>query len=169
MKLSRRFGHTTSSTTCNFVHRTSSTTVVKAKNYPSMRPAVRGEHTVDIPEDQYGVPNVMLHGLQPGRKLERAVHPLEYSEKHWDENKRTMDFSMLRNTQGLHAPLKLQMEIHTAKHFGRLPCLASSNTMLDSLTGRDDLINFDDIFNSPYESEMVGDAHLLLEKRQGML
>ncbi|XP_063413424.1 proteasome maturation protein-like isoform X1 [Mytilus trossulus] len=138
-------------------------------NYPSMRPAVRGEHTVDIPEDQYGVPNVMLHGLQPGRKLERAVHPLEYSEKHWDENKRTMDFSMLRNTQGLHAPLKLQMEIHTAKHFGRLPCLASSNTMLDTLTGRDDLINFDDIFNSPYESEMVGDAHLLLEKRQGML
>ncbi|CAG2210028.1 POMP [Mytilus edulis] len=122
-------------------------------NYPSMRPSVRGEHTVDIPEGQYGVPNVMLHGLQPGRKLERAVHPLEYSEKHWDENKRTMDFSMLRNTQGLHAPLKLQMEIHTAKHFGRLPCLASSNTMLDTLTGRDDLINFDDIFNrlsTPY-------------------
>jgi len=26
-----------------------------------------------------------------------------------------MDFAMLRNTQGLHAPLKLQMELHTAK------------------------------------------------------
>ena len=28
----------------------------------------------------------------------------------WHENKMAMDFGMLRNTQGIHAPLKLQME-----------------------------------------------------------
>ena len=30
----------------------------------------------------------------------------------------------------------------------RLPGLPSSNIMLDTLTGRDDMLDFDDIFNS---------------------
>lgn len=111
----------------------------------------------------------MLHGLQPGKKMEKIVHPLEHSEKHWNENKRMMDFAMLRNTQGLHAPLKLQMELHIAKKMSRLPCLASSNIMFDTLTGRDDLLDFDDIFNSPFEAEMVGQPHLLMETREGIL
>lgn len=134
-----------------------------------MRPQARGPHTVDIPQGQYGVPDIMLHGLQPGKTMEKAVHPLEHSEKHWNENKRMMDFAMLRNTQGLHAPLKLQMELHTAKRMTRLPGLPSSNIMLDTLTGRDDMLDFDDIFNSPFEAEEVGQTHLLMEKREGLM
>lgn len=33
----------------------------------------------------------------------------------WNENKLKMDLAMLRNMQGIHAPLKLQMELNTAR------------------------------------------------------
>ena len=44
---------------------------------------------------------------------------------------------MLRNVQGLHAPMRLAMEIKAAEKIGRLPFLHSSMAMRDSLMGRD--------------------------------
>lgn len=44
---------------------------------------------------------------------------------------------VLRNTQGLHAPLRMAMEIKAAEKVGRLPFLPSSNVMRDSLLGYD--------------------------------
>lgn len=92
-------------------------------------------------------------------------------------NKDKMNFSTLRNIQGLHAPLKLQMEYRAARqvclvksaclsnltHFQwlifryttvlfssqiqRLPFLSSSNLALDTLRGSDESIGFEDILN----------------------
>ena len=45
---------------------------------------------------------------------------------------------MLRNTQGLHAPLRLAMELKSTEKIGRLPFLPSSNLMRDVILGRDD-------------------------------
>ena len=45
---------------------------------------------------------------------------------------------VLRNTQGLHAPMKLAMEIKAAEKVGRLPFLPSSNIMRDVLLGYDE-------------------------------
>lgn len=42
--------------------------------------------------------------------------------------------TVLRNTQGLHAPLRLAMERRAAKQIGRLPFLPSSNLQLDVST-----------------------------------
>ena len=45
---------------------------------------------------------------------------------------------VLRNTQGIHAPLRLAMELKAAEKIGRLPFLPSSNMMRDVILGRDD-------------------------------
>ena len=51
-----------------------------------------------------------------------------------------MNFSTLRNIQGLFAPLKLQMEFKAVQQVQRLPFLPSSNLSLDILRGNDETI-----------------------------
>lgn len=54
---------------------------------------------------------------------------------------------MLRNYQGLHAPLRLAMEQRCAGRVGRLSFLPSSHAMADVLSGRDTDIDFEDFLN----------------------
>ncbi|XP_042314525.1 proteasome maturation protein isoform X2 [Sceloporus undulatus] len=97
------------------------------------------------------------------------VHPLELSEKNFSLSQDKMNFSTLRNIQGLHAPLKLQMEFKAVKQVQRLPFLHSSNLSLDILKGNYDCIGFEDILNDPEQSEVMGDPHLTVEHRLGLL
>uniref|UniRef100_A0A9J8B060 Proteasome maturation protein n=2 Tax=Cyprinus carpio TaxID=7962 RepID=A0A9J8B060_CYPCA len=96
-------------------------------------------------------------------------HPLELSEKNFQLNQDKMNFNTLRNIQGLHAPLKLQMEYRAARQIQRLPFLPSSNLALDTLRGSDDTIGFEDILNDPVQSEMMGDPHIMTEYKLGVL
>ncbi|XP_053399954.1 proteasome maturation protein-like isoform X1 [Mercenaria mercenaria] len=130
----------------------------------SIRPDMEGSHQIKLPEGNFGVPDVMLHGFQNAQKGNSAVHPLEYSEKHWHENKMAMDFGMLRNIQGIHAPLRLQMEHSIVRKMKRLPGLPSSNVLEDSLTGRDEMLEFDDIFNYGDERMTLQMPHIQIEK-----
>uniref|UniRef100_A0A8C5STS6 Proteasome maturation protein n=1 Tax=Laticauda laticaudata TaxID=8630 RepID=A0A8C5STS6_LATLA len=82
------------------------------------------------------------------------VHPLELSEKNFSLTQDKMNFSTLRNIQGLHAPLKLQMEFKAVKQIQRLPFLHSSNLALDVLRGNDDCIDFEDILGGKDVSEV---------------
>uniref|UniRef100_A0A9L0SQI1 Proteasome maturation protein n=1 Tax=Equus caballus TaxID=9796 RepID=A0A9L0SQI1_HORSE len=74
-------------------------------------------------------------------------HPLELSEKNFQLNQDKMNFSTLRNIQGLFAPLKLQMEFKAVQQVQRLPFLPSSNLSLDILRGNAETIGFEDILN----------------------
>lgn len=47
---------------------------------------------------------------------------------------------LLRNSQGLHAPMRLVMELKATEKIGRLPFLPSSNMMKDVLLGKDEEI-----------------------------
>lgn len=47
---------------------------------------------------------------------------------------------MLRNVQGLHAPMRLAMELKAAERVGRHPFMPSSGLMRDVLLGRDEEI-----------------------------
>lgn len=85
-------------------------------------------------------------------------HPLELSEKNFQLNQDKMNFSTLRNIQGLFAPLKLQMEFKAVQQAQRLPFLPSSNLSLDILRGNDESIGFEDILNDPSQSELMGDG-----------
>uniref|UniRef100_A0A9L0TT64 Proteasome maturation protein n=1 Tax=Equus caballus TaxID=9796 RepID=A0A9L0TT64_HORSE len=96
-------------------------------------------------------------------------HPLELSEKNFQLNQDKMNFSTLRNIQGLFAPLKLQMEFKAVQQVQRLPFLPSSNLSLDILRGNAETIGFEDILNDPAQSELMGEPHLMVEYKLGLL
>ncbi|KAK6976754.1 proteasome maturation protein [Biomphalaria glabrata] len=139
--------------------------------YPSLRPHSSSSKVIDLPNGLYGIPDAMLNGLQACRASSslQTVHPLQASEMVWQDHQMKMDFVMLRNSQGLHAPLKLQMEHFAVSQMQRLPCLHSSNLMMDTLTGADDLIKFEDILNNPADSEVMGQPHAMMERKLGLL
>ncbi|KAK4886576.1 hypothetical protein RN001_002847 [Aquatica leii] len=100
-----------------------------------------------IDNGSYGLQSLMTTGLATTHAGDSS-HPLILSERNYHKNRHTMNMVMLRNTQGLHAPLKITMELKAAKQIGRLPFLSSSNVMHDSLTGRDLEIGPEDVFNT---------------------
>ncbi|XP_041358938.1 proteasome maturation protein-like isoform X2 [Gigantopelta aegis] len=137
--------------------------------HPAMKQQPTGLRPVDLPAGPYGVPDIMLHGLNHAKKNRIVAHPLQYSEEHYEKNKHQLDEVMLRNLQGIHAPLRLQMERNIASKFQRLPGLTSSNVLYDTLTGKDETIDFEDIFNDPANCEKIGQPHVLMEKRLNIL
>ncbi|GFN82241.1 proteasome maturation protein-like [Plakobranchus ocellatus] len=139
--------------------------------YPTLRPQPAFSKMVELPKGPYGVPDTMMHGFQGSRAsaaMEQA-HPLQASEEQWLDHKLKMDYVMLKNSQGVHAPLKLKMEQFATSKMQRLPCLNSSNLMADILSGRDELIGFEDILNNPADSEVMGQPHAMVERRLGLL
>ncbi|NWR87869.1 POMP protein, partial [Furnarius figulus] len=96
-------------------------------------------------------------------------HPLELTEKNFQLNQDKTNLATLRNIQGIHAPLKLQMEFRAVKQVQRLPFLHSSNMALDTLRGNDECIGFEDILNDPSQSEVMGEPHMMMEYKLGLL
>ncbi|XP_067944522.1 proteasome maturation protein-like [Watersipora subatra] len=77
-----------------------------------------------------------------------------------------------RSIQGLHMPMKLGIKRFITQQINLLPSMATrnSNLMEDILTGRDESIDIEDVFNSPMEfPEQAGDPHALMERRLGIL
>lgn len=96
---------------------------------------------------EYGFYDMMLTGLPNTRNKVVPCHPVEEIQKNFKQKNEEMNFSTLRKIQGIHAPLKLKMERIAVSKVGHLPCLPSSNLMLDTLTGQDELVDFGDILN----------------------
>ena len=88
-------------------------------------------------------------------------HPLELSEKNFQLNQDKMNFSTMRNIQGLFARLKLQMEFKAVQQVQRLPFLPSSNLSLDILRGNDETIGFEDILNGKCHSTPFSGAPVM--------
>ncbi|CAH3127119.1 unnamed protein product [Porites lobata] len=116
----------------------------------------------------YGVPDHMRTGFSNVRSGLTSSHPLEATEKNFLQNQEMLDFKMLRNTQGLQAPLKLQMERSVASKIQRLPCLPSSMVALDTLMGIDESLGFEDFLNVHGDSEVMSDPHLTMEYKLGL-
>ncbi|XP_018616359.1 proteasome maturation protein [Scleropages formosus] len=117
----------------------------------------------------YGVQDPLRKGFSSVKNELLPSHPLELSEKNFHLNQDKMNFSTLRNIQGLHAPLKLQMEYRATRQIQRLPFLQSSNIALDTLRGNDESIGFEDVLNDPAQSEVMGDPHMMMEYKLGLL
>ncbi|XP_054621707.1 proteasome maturation protein [Dunckerocampus dactyliophorus] len=120
------------------------------------------------PQGEYGVHDTLRSGFTSVKNDILPSHPLELAEKNFELNQDKMNFSTLRNIQGLHAPLKLQMEYRAARQIQRLPFLQSSNLALDTLRGTDENIGFEDILNDPTQSEMMGEPHMMVECKLGL-
>uniref|UniRef100_A0A4W4GVU5 Proteasome maturation protein n=1 Tax=Electrophorus electricus TaxID=8005 RepID=A0A4W4GVU5_ELEEL len=117
----------------------------------------------------YGIQDTLRMGFSSVKNELLPSHPLELSEKNFQLNQDKMNFSTLRNIQGLHAPLKLQMEYRAAKQIQRLPFLPSSNLALDTLKGTDESIGFEDILNDTAQCEVTGEPHIMTEYKLGLL
>ncbi|XP_022120673.1 proteasome maturation protein [Pieris rapae] len=138
---------------------------------PSVK--VKAEHDANlckpINEGSFGVPDPMIAGLTSTRHKLAVAHPLQVSEKNYYLNEEKMNMAMLRNIQGLHAPLKLSMEKKFSSKVGRLPFLSSSNFQSEVLTGRYLDIGFEDILNVPELCEVAGQPHAVVERSLGLL
>ncbi|XP_028039155.1 proteasome maturation protein [Bombyx mandarina] len=133
---------------------------------------VKPEHDdngVKIQENTFGIPDPMIAGLGATRPKLGFVHPLEASEKNYHLNEEKLNLAMLRNVQGLHAPMKITMERKFASKVGRLPFLPSSNLQHDVLTGRYIDIGFEDILNTRDLCETAGQPHAVIERSLGLL
>ncbi|CAO2630764.1 Proteasome maturation protein [Lemmus lemmus] len=73
-------------------------------------------------------------------------------------------FSCVKNELLPSHPLEL-----SEKNVQRLPFLPSSNLSLDILRGNDETIGFEDILNDPSQSELMGEPHLMVEHKLGLL
>ena len=114
----------------------------------------------------YAVEDPITHGLRLNKDVLQKGHPLEESEKNFFANEEKAMMNQLRSVQGLHAPLKIQMEKHLVSKAGHLPCISQrSNLLLDVLNGRDDAIDFDDVFGKPEDCERgLGLVHNTIER-----
>ncbi|XP_063380367.1 proteasome maturation protein [Cydia fagiglandana] len=120
-------------------------------------------------EGPFGVPDPFTAGLGATKANVGIAHPLEVSERNYRLNEEKMNMAMLRNIQGLHAPMRLNMELNFVNKVGRLPFLPSSNLQRDVLTGRDIEIGFEDILNTPDLCEVAGQPHAVVERSLGLL
>ncbi|XP_033217704.1 proteasome maturation protein [Belonocnema kinseyi] len=127
------------------------------------------QNDLGMGDENYGIKSPMIAGLGATRQKLAFSHPLEGSEKMYTKNKERMEMVMLRNAQGLHAPMRLAMEIKATEKVGRLPFLPSSMAMRDSLLGKDLEIGFEDILNPPEFREQMGQPHAVVEKSLGIL
>uniref|UniRef100_A0ABI7XSW8 Uncharacterized protein n=2 Tax=Felinae TaxID=338152 RepID=A0ABI7XSW8_FELCA len=81
-----------------------------------------------------------------------------------------MTFSTLRHIQGLCAPLELQMEGRLVGSVGgHLSLLPSSNLSLDILRSNDETNGFEDILNDLSQSKLMGELHLMVKYKLGLL
>ena len=85
------------------------------------------------------------------------------------ERTQLLQLQVLKETQGIHAPLRLMMEREAASRVSRLPFLPSSGLMLDVLTGRDEDLGPETLFNSGSEAEAVGSPFLVMQRSLGLL
>ncbi|XP_022900006.1 proteasome maturation protein [Onthophagus taurus] len=136
---------------------------------PSLKVKPELPSGLGIDQGAYEVPNLMSTGFASVKSNLEVPHPLISSERGYAKNREMMNLTMMRNTQGLHAPLRYTMECQAAKKIGHLPFLPSSNIMLDVLTGNDIEIGPQDIFGTPEFREIVGQPHAVVEKSLGIL
>jgi proteasome maturation protein len=74
-------------------------------------------------------------------------HPLEMSEANFERNYNQFMLQSLRDSQGLHAPMKLQMERKMASKIQRIPPLPSSMIALETLLGKDETLSIEELLD----------------------
>merc|ERR1711972_931733 len=77
------------------------------------------------------------------------------SEKHYLRNREMAEMAQLGKMQGIHAPIRIQMEKRlVTAHQGHLPCMTTrTNLSADILNGTDGTIAFEDFLGQPENYE----------------
>merc|ERR1712073_124428 len=121
----------------------------------------RGTDKMDRGNNEVGA------GLNQVRSPLEAVHPVQTSEKNYLRNREMAEMAQLRKMQGIHAPIRIQMEKRlVTAHQGHLPCMTTrTNLSADILNGTDGTIAFEDFLGQPenYEGALTALPHDVIE------
>eukprot|EP00808_Paulinella_micropora_P004077 g60016.t1 len=96
------------------------------------------------------------------------VHPVQQIQREFARKQAATKRLMLARVYGQHFPLRLQMEEAILTQFQRLPGLKSSFAGMESLTGRDVEIEFEDTLADPEFNPRFVDFHAEMDKRLGI-
>uniref|UniRef100_A0A0A9X589 Proteasome maturation protein n=1 Tax=Lygus hesperus TaxID=30085 RepID=A0A0A9X589_LYGHE len=134
---------------------------------PLMKPTLDGKRNAGLHLTEHGVHDSLRFGLCKVKENLSMVHPLENSEKHFLQNEEAARLTSLRNQQGIHAPMRLAIELKATRSIGRLPFLESSGLSTASLCGSDETIDFTDILGLPEFDERNLVPHVVMERKFG--
>merc|ERR1711936_543483 len=113
-----------------------------------------------------GMADKLGNGLSQVRHPIEAVHPIQTSEKNFQKNREMAQMAQLQKMQGIHAPIRLQMEKRLVSKAGHLACITTrSNVSADILNGTDGSIGFEDFLGQPenYEGMCLSNPHDVIE------
>ncbi|OQV13666.1 putative Proteasome maturation protein [Hypsibius exemplaris] len=127
------------------------------------------ERSIQTEVNPHGLRDALQDGLTAVAKKSADVHPLEISQSLHRSNEEQIKYAMLRSTQGIHAPLRLQMEKFLVEQPTRFSVFPPSHLHLDVLNGRDETIDFEDVLNVPEYWERSVNPHVYLEKKADRL
>jgi len=102
------------------------------------------------------------------RTLVQKKHPVEVVQEQLYTSELDRRCNMLHKTQGMHAPMRLQVEHAIFSQYHRLPGLHSEFCGLDTLMDRDETLGFEDILQDPRDAYQVPDLHVTMEKVLGL-
>ncbi|KAJ3255981.1 Pre-mRNA-splicing factor [Boothiomyces macroporosus] len=102
------------------------------------------EKVAQVGGSEYGVHDTFRNGFRGITNEITNKHPLETRLAMWQETQQELKYEMLRQTQGIHAPIRLKMEKMLVGNVKRIPVGKTHNLGLDILNGTDDTIDFED-------------------------
>jgi len=70
---------------------------------------------------EFDIKDKLSCGLAQVKNDMELVHPIQTSEKNFHQNRELASMEQLRKVQGLHAPLRIQMEKKLVSKAGHLP------------------------------------------------
>ncbi|KAI8326143.1 proteasome maturation factor UMP1 [Martensiomyces pterosporus] len=114
---------------------------------------------------EFGVQDIIRQG--PSSRIDQELtrtHPLEARLANWESAQLSMKLHMQRRIYGLHAPLRTMMEIQSVKQSPFALNAGASRLQLDILTGKDETVDVEDVYNDHAEAELP-DVHMMLASR----
>lgn len=120
-------------------------------------------HITEKTRNSYGVHDTLRYGFASAKENIEQPSPPSQTER-----QEAIRMQVLRNTQGRHMPLLLQMERSIVSKVQRMPPLESSMIALETLTGMDTRLSVEEIFNPPSEALVTVDTHLAMQHKLKM-
>ncbi|THH11382.1 hypothetical protein EW145_g696 [Phellinidium pouzarii] len=120
--------------------------------------------SVQDTSNSLGLHDTMRYGLRSLATEARAQSELKHRLDNWEETQDNLQLTFQRHIYGVHAPIRLMMERKIASTNMHIPAFPRSNVHLDILMGRDETLDFADIFGE-VETSPPMDIHEQMERK----
>ncbi|KAI5120238.1 hypothetical protein M0805_000052 [Coniferiporia weirii] len=126
--------------------------------------------SVQDTSNSLGLHDTLQYGLRSLATEARSQSDLKQrldNDGKWEETQEELRLTLQRNIYGVHAPVRLMMERKIVSTNMHMPALSRSNLHLDILMGRDEMLDFGDVFA---ETEVAPpmDIHGQMERKLRM-